>query len=128
MQSLLVLTTVIALLATYLETVAPKQHSQALRTHAAKVIRSHPRTTELTTVRTTTTATEIDQSILPLNLRLPTLQDLQWRIQDSQQSSRNLFQKTSRDDDISYSAELVFDAEKGEDITGGKLNIKIPLS
>lgn len=134
MQSLLVLTTVIALMATYLDTMEAKQPGLVLSPKAAKIIRTHAYSESAThayaqTVTVETAITEdIERLILPLNLRLPTRQDLQWRIQSSQQSNPNLFQKTSRDDQITYSAELVFDADKGEDITGGKVNIKIPLS
>lgn len=126
MQSLLVLTAVIAILATYLESVTPGSHDRTLSPTVAKVIRSSNPTSEPAPVASI--ARETSPSILPLNLRLPTLQDLQWRIQDAQGTNPNLFQKTTEDEDISYSAELVFDAEKGEDITGGRLNIKIPLS
>ena len=39
----------------------------------------------------------------------------------------NLF-KQRKAPKVSYRAELVYDAVKGEDITGGKINIRLPLN
>lgn len=60
-----------------------------------------------------------------LDLKLPKLNNVP-SIFKTQSRVRNLFIKTEREE-ITYKAELVYDADKGEDITGGKVNIEIPF-
>lgn len=67
-----------------------------------------------------------------LDLTLPLLSAIKRRVSASfigttQSNLLNLFQRQARQQ-IRYSAELVYDAARGENITGGKFNIKIPLS
>ena len=46
---------------------------------------------------------------------------------DSSELSR-LLNNANQGSKVTYEAELVFDRNRGEDITGGKINIKIPFS
>ncbi|MGK0501154.1 MAG: hypothetical protein ACJAYG_002810 [Oceanicoccus sp.] len=62
-----------------------------------------------------------------LNLRIPDLVRFESHQLNNQASSFDLFNAKPKSS-ISYNAELVFDADKGESITGGKINIRIPLS
>jgi len=66
-----------------------------------------------------------------LNLKLPSENAVKWRdstglTANAQRRLMNLFKKEVGEQ-VSYSAELIYDAEKGENITGGKVNIRIPL-
>jgi hypothetical protein len=66
-----------------------------------------------------------------LNLKLPLIDKIKQRYsagfaRKTQQNPMNLFRRGDTQE-ISYSAELVYDLEKGENITGGKVNIRIPL-
>ncbi len=63
----------------------------------------------------------------PLNLQVPSLETIQQSLDTGKSRLMDLFDRRNPNR-ISYDAELVYDAEKGEDITGGKVNIKIPLS
>lgn len=115
------------MMATYLERTQPKP--MAIQpVVAAKVIRSQPPPTvgEQVTVVTSPKKAAITRDLKPLNLKLPSLENIQRQYVESNSSVLNLFEKEAGKD-ITYNAELVFDAASGEDITGGKVNIKIPF-
>ncbi len=130
MRSLLTLTLAFALLVTYMETMVPETQAAMTAPISAKVVRTEDSNTSATTVAAAKPAKP--QPIL--NLNLPSFGDIEQsfstQIQDS--PALDIFSKVAKQDAektaITYNAELVFDAEKGEEITGGKIHIKIPLS
>lgn len=102
---------------------------QPLAVKAAAVPREKDQTAVASAPETQAQATP--SSINSLNLKLPSLQTISSRYRASkpyqaQQTLFNLFRKRN-EPEIRYSAELVYDLDKGEDITGGKVNIQIPL-
>jgi len=117
----------------------------AIATAATKT-KTKTKTTITTTATTATTASasastketnalksmKNQSSTSSLGLTLPLLSAIKRRVSASfigttQSNLLNLFQRQARQQ-IRYSAELVYDAARGENITGGKFNIKIPLS
>ncbi len=140
MRSLLILATVFVLLGAYLESTATRAPDNARLTAIAKVIRTPilaeparvtPSEEAVATAANTLRASHQQTVASPLNLKLPLVDAIKRRyvagfVGKTQRSLLNLFKKEERQE-ISYSAELVYDAERGENITGGKLNIRIPL-
>ena len=122
MQSLLVLTAVFAMMASYLETTQPEQSSTPQLT-MAKIVRSQ---TPLQTEEKPLTVIAANHPKVPLNLKLPTVDSIEQYYFNSQTSVMKLF-KADNSPEISYNAELVYDIEKGENITGGKVNVTIPF-
>ncbi|ARN74634.1 hypothetical protein [Oceanicoccus sagamiensis] len=128
MRSLLTLTLAFALLVAYMETMAPETQAAMTAPTLAKVVRTSPTTVEIDFTATTKPA----KSARELNLNLPSLIDIEQSFSAPENTGLDIFAKAAKDntkkDAISYNAELVFDAEKGEEVTGGKIHIKIPLS
>lgn len=133
MQALVVLSTVLALLAGYLEWWAPSPHtgSPAVAHVVIRSTQAAPSAAGTSTLRqqqsVAHTVTRIDK---PLNLALPATDDspASLILEAGGRSLNDLFEGRTERERVTYNAELVFDRETGEDITGGKLNIKIPLS
>ncbi len=134
MQSLIVLSIVFSLLAAYLEAMSQPQQASIQPLLTAKVIRTAPsshttkqinndREHKLASAKANPTSLSAP---LNLKLQLPLLKDIELQYNESKSSMLNLFQQRHKEA-ITYNAELVFDAEKGENITGGKVNIKIPF-
>ena len=142
MRSLFFLATVLVLLVGYLESTKITAPASVQLTTMTSVIR-----TPLQVQPTKTAATHVVHATLPaqandvapipqsakssLNLKLPSENAVKWRdstglAANAQRRLMNLFKKEVREQ-VSYSAELIYDAEKGENITGGKVNIRIPL-
>ncbi|WP_101759852.1 hypothetical protein [Oceanicoccus sp. KOV_DT_Chl] len=119
MRSLLTLTAAFIALVLYLE-MMDKPAPQPIAAHS-KIIRTAPKVA----VKHEPVQVIADKKS-PLNLRLPTFANLKTQYVDSKNSVLDLFKKEEKPS-ISYNAELVFDAEKGESITGGKVNITIPF-
>lgn len=127
MRSLLVLSAVFAILVAYLESVGQPRQTAIQPLLSAKVIRTpSPAGEPQQTIAKVTPPVAVQRPPLNLQLKLPLLDSIQQRYTDSKSSVLDLF-KRDKKPSITYNAELVFDAEKGEDITGGKINIKIPL-
>ena len=129
MRSLLVLSAVFALLVTYLESMGQPRQTTIQPLLTAKVIRAplnSPQTIVQEQKAAVAAALVTRQTPLNLTLKLPSLNIIQQRYIDSKSTVLDLF-KPSKKETITYNAELVFDAETGEDITGGKVNIKIPF-
>lgn len=125
MRSLLILGLSFALLVAYMEAIVqPAQANTVQQTGFAKVVREQA---ILPTPKAQTEQTRREKITAALNLKLPSAGDFQEHFSQSKFSLVNVFEQKSTED-ISYNAELVFDAEKGESITGGKIHIKIPLS
>ena len=124
MRSLLTLTLAFALLVTYMEIIAPTQAAMVPST-TAKVVR-----TASTTPTLIATAPKAEAPQPKLNLSLPALDILEQPFNSQQTSKTGIFNPKQDSDKtaVSYNAELVFDAKKGEQVTGGKIHIKIPLS
>jgi len=142
MRSLFFLATVLVLLVGYLESTKITAPASVQLTKMTSVIR-----TPLQVQPTKTAATHVVHATLPaqandvapipqsakssLNLKLPSENAVKWRdstglTANAQRRLMNLFKKEVGEQ-VSYSAELIYDAEKGENITGGKVNIRIPL-
>ena len=142
MRSLFFLATVLVLLVGYLESTKITAPASVQLTTMTSVIR-----TPLQVQPTKTAATHVVHATLPaqandvapipqsakssLNLKLPSENAVKWRdstglTANAQRRLMNLFKKEVGEQ-VSYSAELIYDAEKGENITGGKVNIRIPL-
>lgn len=140
MRSLLILATVFALLVTYLESTMTRTPDSAHLVTTSSVIRTplpvKPPQKILNKTSVATQKNEVTAPIQaslksPLNLKLPLVDAIKRQYAaglagKTQRSLLNLFKKEIKQQ-ISYSAELVYDAEKGENITGGKVNIRIPL-
>jgi hypothetical protein len=136
MRSILVLTAVIALLATYLESTGRPGNNLVPKPFIAKVIRSqnhqaaravsgqahYIKRTVHAVVHTTVSSIQTQA----LNLKLPYLMGIQGNYNSHKSTLLNLFNR-KRSPEISLNAELVYDADKGEDITGGKVNVTIPF-
>lgn len=134
MQALVVLSTVFALLAGYLEWWAPSHQPESMAaTHlvirtAAPAVVTTPDALPIPLVAKRSTET---RSTKPLNLALPSTLDAEHTSLNQHNGNgtlRDLFERRTERERVTYNAELVFDRESGEDITGGKVNIKIPLS
>lgn len=137
MQPLIVLSAAFAFLVTYLEW-NPDSSSQLQADYvfAAEVIRdasANPisskerRAAGAADMRTVKTAPQ-SRKPLDLDLALPIPMDTAVSAPIKENSlSIDLFETRQREG-ISYEAELVFDRETGEDVTGGKVNIRIPLT
>ncbi|MEH6912327.1 MAG: hypothetical protein V7459_17230 [Oceanicoccus sp.] len=139
MRSLLMLATVFALLVGYLETTMVKAPDSVQLKTVSSVIRTPvlvkpPQPAPVEAVIAVIARQENDVATpakRPLNLKLPTIDQIKQRYsarfaRKTQQNPMNLFRREDTQE-ISYSAELVYDAERGENITGGKVNIRIPL-
>ena len=124
MHSILVLTAVFAMMVTYLENNQPKQ-GVFQQPAIVKVIRS-PRNQPIIEQEAIIVASPAQKPPAALNLTLPSLERLQQHYAKSKSSVMNLF-KANDSPEITYNAELIYDAESGEDITGGKVNITIPF-
>ena len=136
MQSLLTLTFSFVLLSAYLEWVAPPAQQQATPTRLSQIVRTQtdpvidletPANHESYTQTIHKPRPIIRKALRVLNLSLPinTLADAgalhmpaQLVLESSEQNPATK---------IRYNAELVYDLDKGEDITGGKVNIEIPF-
>ncbi len=124
MRSLLTLTLAFTLLVTYMETMVPETQAAMMPSSQAKVVRT-PANSDMVTAAAAKPANPLPK----LNLDLPSFSDDTATFSTQESSVLDIFSKTdSEKAAISYNAELVFDAEKGEEITGGKIHIKIPLS
>lgn len=129
MRSLLVLSVCFALLAVYLEQTAPQAHAALASHQPAKVIRhlTEPQAAQVAVQPAVTIHKAEIRNDSPLNLTLPAIQGTDLSLDSRSSSMLNLFDYRGKEK-VSYNAELVFDRETGEDITGGKVHIKIPLS
>lgn len=133
MQPIAVLSAVFALLVTYLEWVSPNPQL-ANQPLVQAVVRDHVvaqvQTKAVTPTQPARTAL-VAKTAKPLNLELPTsVEAIQQSLGEDQQQPllNGLFEERTASERVTYNAELVYDRETGEDITGGKVNIKIPLS
>ena len=142
MRSLFFLATVLVLLVGYLESTKITAPASVQLTTMTSVIRTPlqvqpPKTAAIDVVHATLPAQANDVAPIPqsakssLNLKLPSENAVKWRnstglTANAQRRLMNLFKKEVGEQ-VSYSAELIYDAEKGENITGGKVNIRIPL-
>ena len=140
MRSLLTLTFSFALLAAYLEWVAPATQPQASSSQLSKIVRAQrsPSAQQVARIENTPPNDDvssaaaqpmpiISKALRVLNLKLPT-----GAITDSSalHIPAQLVLSSSEPNPankIRYNAELVYDLDKGEDITGGKVNIEIPF-
>lgn len=132
MQPLIVLSTVFAMLASYLQWIAPTPQAPSLQVSQA-IVRDRAPVEQTVVKRATALPTPhmAQRSIKPLNLQLPQSVEtsLQSLVTEKQTNIlKDLFEAPSARERVTYNAELVFDRQTGEDITGGKVNIKIPLS
>lgn len=136
MRSLLTLTFSFALLTAYLEWVAPAAQQQANTSQLSQIVRAQSAPVEQTDTKHNSESLAkaplkqrpiISKAFRVLNLSLPegAVTDnsaihlpAQLVLESSQQNAANK---------IRYNAELVYDLDKGEDITGGKVNIEIPF-
>lgn len=136
MRSFLTLTFSFALLTAYLEWFAPITQPQADTSQFSQIVRAQSAPVEQTEARQSsqpfTRAPHqqhpiSNQALHVLNLSLPAdaVTDssaihvpAQLVLESSQPNAANK---------IRYNAELVYDLDKGEDITGGKVNIEIPF-
>lgn len=134
MRSLLIITAAFAFLAAYLE--AMSNHDLAAQTVPVsyKVIRTQ--TQPIANVTTSNavkspsnqaTTLQLDK-VKPLNLSIPNQTSYLQHISEQRRAAINWFKPRNSEAEITYNAELVFDSEKGEEITGGKVNIRIPLT
>ena len=129
MRTLLVLCTAFGLLAAYFELNLPRTPLSTKNT-TARVIRDVPLQKDMQNPTRSASTTQIETSQeqrTPLNLQLPAVTSIQQVLQAGETSFKNLF-KYQDNEKVTYNAELVYDRKTGEDITGGKLNIKIPLT
>ena len=142
MRTLLLLSAVFSLLAVYLEcnplrTCAPTAH-----TASATVVRDRHATVEAAadfsreenpaqhkpTVASADRAADNDDTVhLPLNLQLPGVESIQHSLDTGKSALIDIFKRRNQHK-VTYKAELVYDQQTGEDITGGKVNIRIPLT
>ena len=128
MRALLVLCATFGLIGSYLEFNQPAETATVAPAPAQVVRDSAPVAATTAATVATTTRPEKQAKHRPLNLQLPVQQSSATQQIDSAQGSlSNLFDYQGKQK-VSYNAELVFDRTKGEDITGGKVHIKIPLS
>lgn len=146
MQPLFILGLAFTLLATYIESDLTSEETAVSQVYTAKVIRDEvhdkkpasiitdiselPSASDLTVetirARTNTSPELVNNKKIDLNLTIPTQSRSELLLRNKNYSMPNLF-KFSKKPTITYEAELVYDAEKGEDITGGKVNITIPF-
>jgi len=129
MRSILTLTFSFALITAYLEWIAPAANQQAGATQLSQIVRSQaaPITRNNSALAAAGGIGErpiVKKAIRALNLSLPS-DNLLGSPELNQPSQLVLEEDTSKK--IRYNAELVYDLEKGEDITGGKVNIEIPF-
>lgn len=135
MRSLLTLSFSFALLAAYLEWAAPVQH-QDKPSQLSQIVRSQsvptPRADIVSnsdayhnTAQQPVTATKKALRILNLKLPMGAITDNSAIHLPSQLVLESSTANTANK--IRYNAELVYDLDKGEDITGGKVNIEIPF-
>ena len=134
MRLLLVLSTAFTSLAGYLEHTAPLANSRAnqVEYHAAplSVVRTTPpaptKTQQIAAASAPRPASPIKPPVRQLNLQVP-VEPAHHMLDTSKPSTLDLFAPLNQGK-VTYNAELVFDRETGEDVTGGKLNIRIPLT
>ncbi len=130
MQAVMILTVAFALLTGYLEhtTSEAEASSSSVMASVVRINQALPEVPvpvpeqQVYTFQHTAVTPALDLS-LPFNLR----EGPAYQRQPSSFINRINQRKTDREK-VTYEAELVFDAHKGEDITGGKINIKIPLT
>lgn len=135
MQPLAVLSAVFALLVGYLEWATPAPGASTYQQPLQTVIRYTSAPTRTATTPSTAparqTATQVASS-RPLILALPDIGessgDTLLTVPGNETPLSDLFEQKSARERVTYNAELVFDRETGEDVTGGKVNIKIPLT
>lgn len=130
MRSLLVLTMAFALLITYFEQTSPQANALVASSQPARVIRDSIQSGELDRQEATEQVAKSDpapKQKSPLNLDLPSLEATTHAMETRASNLLDLFKHQTRQK-VTYNAELVFDRETGEEITGGKVNIKIPLT
>jgi hypothetical protein len=130
MQTLITLGIAFSLLATYCES---SVQAVASHSYSGKVVRSAPL---LPTSSDPQLIEQISSNIIetteqvetfqPLNLTVPAVKTFHRFYQPTKKSILKLAKRSAKPQ-ITYNAELVYDLEKGEDITGGKVNIKIPF-
>ena len=126
MQSLILLAAVFTLMTTYLETTTA-EHSASPQMSTAKAVPA-----AMPALSANLQTQKISQPIakaintIPLNLSIPSLNSAQQYYSHSKTLAIDLF-KADESPKISYHAELVYDLEKGENITGGKVNVTIPF-
>jgi hypothetical protein len=125
MRSLLILGLSFALLLAYMETIVQPTDSNIIQQKSfAKVVRDQAISP---TLHNPAKQPSHEKIRAILNLELPSTGGFQESFTQSKFALMNVFEQKSSNE-ITYNAELVFDADKGENITGGKIHIKIPLS
>ena len=127
MQSLILLAAVFTLMATYLEATTA-EHSASPPISTARVVPA-----AMPALPTNLQPQKISQSIAkainatPLNLSIPSLNSAQQQYYSHSKTLVIDLFKADESPKVSYHAELVYDLEKGENITGGKVNVTIPF-
>ncbi len=137
MHTLLTLTAAFALLTGYFEyIIEPASAAKPAHQTAAIIRDAQPTPAEVSSVepqaspapqsQTSTPPTIKEKQMAPLNLALPQFKQDHQPLVLRRSLLLDVFNRQA-DQEVSYNAELVYDAEKGESITGGKVNIKIPF-
>ena len=108
------------------KTASEESHTSATAT-VSQVVRGEHQSIVAIAPKTVISPTPKDKSIkAPLDLNLPSLVNTTTIAIQPPIPTSDLFKATSKET-ISYNAEIIWDAKKGEDITGGKINILIPF-
>lgn len=139
MQPFIVLSTAFVFLVSFLEWHHPAPQGPKPYTMTMAVVRDQPVAVERavappanpasTTPQTREIAkTSATHKPRPLDLRLPaSTKNEKSSLNIGNAAFSDLFESRGNTG-VSYDAELVYDRQTGEDITGGKVNIKIPLT
>ena len=137
MRSLLIISIAVVLFGGYIEwTAQQSRQQQAIATqHAVGVIqgritRQPAKTDVVETVKPTVkkpTIAKVETKKRPLNLTIPLHHEPLSLTFPEQRQKLQWQKKSAQNKEISYNAELVFDAKEGSSITGGKVNIRIPF-
>jgi hypothetical protein len=122
MRSLFLLACTFVLLVTYLESMRHDQPQAVQTLQPIKIIRTPPSTKAVSG----SSIAVPEQHTPTLNLSLPPPTDIHQPYQQAKTPLLELFKQPNQPG-ISYNAELIFDDDKGETITGGKIHIKIPF-
>jgi hypothetical protein len=132
MHAIITLSIAFSVLVTYLEnTVNPEQPVASLSSEptvirTAKIAEVNVEQAPKQVTHASEKAVEMVRAITPLNLSIPFSQSNDTLKFQRSKPVIDLFNYSGKPE-VTYNAELVYDAEKGEDITGGKINIRIPL-
>ncbi len=142
MHSLLALTLSFGLLWGYLDWTCDDSQQVALQqSQLSRIIRTepvpdkplprnHPLGTDKPRLAATLSEKASRVATVLLNLKLEMITNIEHSAADNHwqpAKSASFFKEPEAEPTVSYNAELVFDAKEGESITGGKVNIVIPI-